>query len=319
MSRLWMLLLPIQLFMALSLSAQPDVPPQSGTATLRVLQGHFEETAHQMKPLLESGQLTERERGRGWTLLGWVYQNQGQFQQAMSAYENAIRILGDRSENASDFALALTDFGTLYRDMRQFDAAAQMEMHALQVEQKIGNHGDLALIYVNLADLEVGLKHIKKAQSWLEESVRESKLASNLDESFYAYVASSEASLAELKGNTPSAIAGYQLEIERLTHSLGEQNFTLGWAYMLLGKAYLENGDVRAALGNMRKGCSILLQTVGGDNPRYFVAQIAYAQALDFAGMHAEAIQTRTDAEQKLTILYKEQCVQCRITALGLH
>lgn len=194
------------------------------------------------------------------------------------------------NEDAADYASALSAFATLYHDMLQFDAATQMQMHALHVNQQINDHGGIAVVCANLADIELGLKHTKKAQAWLDESVQESKLASNLDESFYAFVASSEAWLAELRGNTPAAIAGYQKEIDYLTHSPGEENSTLGWAYMLLGKAYLKNGNIGDALSNMRKGCSLLPQNVGTGNPRYLLAQVAYAQALDSAGMHAQAV-----------------------------
>jgi tetratricopeptide (TPR) repeat protein len=94
---------------------------------------------------MESRQLTDLEHGRGWTVLGLAYQHQGEFQEATSAYENAIRILGERNENAADFASALDAFGTLYRDMLQFDNAAHVEIHALHVDQQINDHGGIAV------------------------------------------------------------------------------------------------------------------------------------------------------------------------------
>ena len=319
MSRLWAFLLPIQLSMTSLLSAQLDVHQQLGTTAQSDFQGRFEEAVEQARPLLESDQLTERERGRGWVVLGFAYQHQGEFQEATTAYENAIRILEKRNEDAADYASALSAFGTLYRDMLQFDAAAQMQMRALHVDQQINDHGGIAAVCANLADIELGSRHIRKAQAWLDEAVQESKLASDLDESFYAFITSSEAWIAELRGDEPAAIAGFQKEIGYLTHSSAEQNPPLGWAYMLLGKAYLKNGDIKGALSNMRKGRSILLQTVGTGSPRYLLAQVAYAQALDAAGMRAQAVQARADAEQKLSAIYKQQCTQCRITALALH
>ncbi len=283
MSRLRTFLLPIQLLAVLSLSAQDDVHQQLFTAEQLALQGHFEEAIERARPLLESGQFSDRERGTGWTVLGSAYQHQGQFQKAMSAYENAIQILGERNENAANLASALDAFGTLYRDMFEFDAAAQMEKRALRLDQQIDDHGGIAVVCANLADLELGLKHARKAQAWLDESVQESELASNLDESFYAFVASSQAWLAELRGNTPAAIPGFRKEIDYLAKSPDEQSSTLGWAYMLLGKAYLKDGNIQDALSSMRRGCSILLQTVGTGSPRYLLAQIAYAEAMNSA------------------------------------
>jgi tetratricopeptide (TPR) repeat protein len=319
MSRLWTLLLSIQLFMALSLSAQSDVHQQLRAAAALASQGQFEKASDLARSALDSEELTQTERGRGWTLLGMAFQYQGEFQEAMSAYENALRVLEERNEDAADYASALSAFGTLFRDMRQFDAATQMEMRALHVSQRVNDHAGIAVACVNLADLELGQKHAKKAQAWLDRAIQESKVAPTLGDDFYAFVASSQAWLTELKGNARAAAAGFEKEIGYLTRLYGGENPQVGWAYMLLGNAYLKNGGIRDALSNMRKGCSILLQSVGARNPRYLLAQVAYAQALDSAGMHALAVQTKAEAEQKLKVIYQEQCTECRITALALH
>ena len=140
-----------------------------------------------------------------------------------------------------------------------------------------------------------------------------------LTESFYASVTSSRASLDELEGHNQAAIAGYEKEIGYLTHSHGEENPQVGWAYMLLGKANLKNGDIDDALNKMRKGRAILQQTQGTSNVRYPVAQVEYAQALKSAGMKVEAAQTKIEAETQLKSLFKDQCSGCRITASALH
>jgi tetratricopeptide (TPR) repeat protein len=319
MSRLWTFLLPIQLSLALSLSAQADVHQQLRTAAQLASQGHYQEAIELAGPALESKQVTGTEPGKGWTVLGSAYEFQGRYQEATTAYENALQILRKREEDAAEYATALSAFGTLYRDMFQFDAAARMEMRALQVDWQINDHAGVASDCASLADIELGLKHTRKAQLWLDKAIEESRMAPTLGNDFYAFVTSSQAWLAELRGNKPAARAGFQTEIDYLASSQDEQNPTLGWAYMLLGKAYLKNGNIGDALSNMRIGCSNLLQTVGVGNPRYLLAQVAYADALNSAGMHALSVQTRAEAEQKLRGLYKEQCTQCRITALALH
>lgn len=318
MNRLWTFLLPMPLTIVLSASAQTDLQQRLQAAAQLYWQSHFEEAVELAKPIVESRQLTETERGRGWTVLGSAYQHQGKFQEAMTAYENALRILEKRAEDAADYASTLSAFGTLFRDMGQFDAATQLELRALQVDQKINDHGGAAAACASLADLELGLKHTRKAQVWLDKAIQESKLSPSLDEDFYAFVASSQAWLAELTGNTRGAIAGYEKEIEYLTHRYSEQTLQVGWAYMLLGKAYHKDGNVNDALINMRKGCAILKQ-LGPDNPRYLLAQVEYAEALRSAGMHAEAVQTKREAEEKLRAFYRDQCTQCRITSMALH
>jgi tetratricopeptide (TPR) repeat protein len=112
---------------------------------------------------LRLSKVSEIERGRGWTILGSAYAFQGRYQEAATAYENALQILRKRDQDAAEYASALSAFGTLYRDMSQFDAAARMEMHALQVDKQINDHAGVAVDCASLADLERCLKSTRKA------------------------------------------------------------------------------------------------------------------------------------------------------------
>ncbi len=319
MTRLLSILLLIPLSLALSLSAQADLQQRFRAAIELCTEGHFEEATEVARLVLDSAQLTQTDRGKAYIILGSALQHQGKFQEAMTAYENAIQILKGRDESVADYASALSLLGSLLRDMRQFDAAAQMELHALQVDRQIDNHEGIAVDCASLADLELGLKHTRKAQAWLDKAMKESQLAPALDDAFYAFITSSQAWLAQLRGHERAAVDGYAKEIGYLTHSYGDENPQVGWAYMLLGKAHLNEGNVSDALINMRKGRAILGETVGTNNPRFLLAQVEYAQALESYGLRAEAIQIRSDAETKLKAFYQEQCVDCRITAMALH
>ena len=99
MSRIWKLLLPIHFSMVLSLSAQADVHLQLGAAAKLVSQGNYQKAIEVARPALESKQLTESERGRGWTVLGSAYEFQARYREATTAYENAVKILGKRDED----------------------------------------------------------------------------------------------------------------------------------------------------------------------------------------------------------------------------
>jgi tetratricopeptide (TPR) repeat protein len=319
MTRRLTILSPLLFIFILSTSAQTYPQKQLDTALTQYWQGHFEAAIDLLRPLVESKESTETDQGRGWILLGSAYQYQSKFQEAITAYENALRIFERRDEDATDYASALSAFGTLYRDMHRFGDSAQMESRALVVNEKINNHAGIAAVCASLADLELGLKHARKAQMWLDRATQESKLAPKLGDTFYAFVASTQAGVEELRGHTRAAIDGYLKEIEYLTRLSGEDSFQVGWAYMLLGKAYLKAGDISNALSDMRKGCAILTQTVGTDSLRYLFAQVEYSNALSSAGMHAEAAQTKAEAEQKLKRLYQQQCTQCRTTAMALH
>jgi tetratricopeptide (TPR) repeat protein len=321
MHRMRIFLLCLPLSAVLPLAAQTNPHQQLYNAANLGAQGHYQEAIALAEPVLnsDSAQLSDTERGRGWRLLGLGYQFEGDFEKATTAYENALRILEARKENADDYTAVLSDFGTLYRDMRQYDAATQLEMRALGGNQQAGDHEGAAIASVNLADIEMNLNHTRKARAWMDEAVRESKLAPALSRNFEAFLVSSQASIADQTGDTRAAIAGHRREIDLLREATPEASPTLGWAYMLLGKAYLDDGNVGDALSNMSKGSAMLRETSGAESPHYLIAQIAYARALDAAGTRAQALKIRADAEAKLKTYYQDQCPQCRVTALALH
>lgn len=320
MTRLLSFLLSVPLSAALPLSAQTDLHQRLGVAAELCSQGRFEAGIALARPILESPALNPTERARGWLVIGSAYQYLGKFQEAMTADENALRILhSGHDDNGSDYALALKALGTLFRDMKQFDTASQLELRALQADRKIGNHDDIATDCLILADLELGLRHIGRAQEWLDRVAEESRVALSLGDDFYALLSSTQASLDEAKGQMATAIAGYEREIMYLKHSSGDASPQVGWAYILLGKAFLKSRNVSDALTSMRRGRVLLIQTVGTHNPRYLAAQVEYAKALKSAGMRTEAARIKAEAESELRSKLKEQCLQCRITITALH
>ncbi|MGC1961315.1 MAG: hypothetical protein WA676_01170, partial [Candidatus Sulfotelmatobacter sp.] len=66
-------------------------------------------------------------------------------------------------------------------------------------------------------------------------------------------------------------------------------------------------------------GLSILDQALGRKNPRYFVAQIAYAAVLDQAGLRERAAQLRAAVEQAQKDFYRSQCVSCTINVAAFR
>jgi tetratricopeptide (TPR) repeat protein len=299
--------------------AQLDVKQQLHQAAQLFQQGQCARATEVAEPLMGSPVLTELEQGRGWALIASAYQCQGRFQDATTCYERALRILRVDDGLATDYAATLGALGTLLSDMGQGKAALRTESRALQIYERIHDRPGIAVACASLADLELGFKHLTKARAYLERSTQESSLTNGFTDDYYAFLSSSRAWLAEQQGDVSAAISGYREELEQLIRIHGEHDFLVGWAYMLLGKAYLLRGCTGSAMDNMEKGLAILRETVGTANFRYLGAQIVYAQALDSSGMHREAKQLRTAAQRALDTLYKGQCVQCRVSAIALR
>lgn len=78
-------------------------------------------------------------------------------------------------------------------------------------------------------------------------------------------------------------------------------------------------GHMIVGLADVEHGLQILERTLGRQNPRYMVAEIAYASVLDQTDAHAEAGRLKAAAERQLQKFYRQQCGGCTITALALH
>ena len=83
-----------------------------------------------------------------------------------------------------------------------------------------------------------------------------------------------------------------------------------GWAHMLLGRAQASDHDLLAGLASMQNGLAILKETIGTNNQRYLVCELAYSSLLDDAGSHAESIRISTAANKTLSSLPTE-CPGC--------
>jgi hypothetical protein len=57
--------------------------------------------------------------------------------------------------------------------------------------------------------------------------------------------------LAQLKGDATTSVWRYHQSLHLLIKRHGEEHPSVGWGYMLLGRAYVDVSDVTAALAEM--------------------------------------------------------------------
>jgi len=159
-----------------TLWGQEDIHQQLHRSFLLEQQGQFDKVIQNVPPLIASNALSRVESGRAWTLLGYAYKEQGQFQQAQNAYEHSLRILEGDTEHVADYANTLDYFARYYRATGQQQVAMQMWSKAARIDEQRNDHGGLARIYISLAGLAIEQHHINDAQRSLEKAIAESKL-----------------------------------------------------------------------------------------------------------------------------------------------
>jgi tetratricopeptide (TPR) repeat protein len=276
-------------------------------------QGQYDKAIAVAKELTDSGRWSGAELGKAWILLGVAYTQQGRVLEAQNAFERSLQILGQDPQFVSDYAVALQNYGELYNDSGERVVAGQLWKKALSVLQKSGDHAGIAHSLTYLAGWALAENQVPEAKKYLESVAEEMKLTHGLSDDDLSVVYETQAWLARVEGNTSAAVAGYQRSLELCKRIYGEKHWKTGWDYMLRGKAYAQAGNIAMALDDAREGLSILEQTLGRKNPRYFAAQLAYAAVLDRAGLRAQAAQWRVAGEQAQKDFYRSQCLSCTI------
>jgi tetratricopeptide (TPR) repeat protein len=301
------------------LFAQGNLHEQLRDALVLEQQGKFDSAIKMAKLVTDSNQLNGIELGRAYIILGVAYRAVGKFAAAQNSFEQSVRILERDPEHVSDYAAALNNYAGLYSDFGELHLAERMWLKALHLSQEIGDHTALTRSLRNLAGLSLAQKRVHEAKRYLNRASDEMKLARDLVDDDLVLLFETQAWVALAEGHPSAAVAGYQRALEVCTRSRGEQHWLTGWEHMLRGKAYAESGDTKTALADMREGLAILDHALGPKNPTYFLAQIAYSQVLERAGLREEAARLRATAEQARKDLYGSECVGCTITVAGFR
>jgi tetratricopeptide (TPR) repeat protein len=296
-----------------------DVDQQMNKLSALEQKGQYAEVVQPVFLLIESKALTERETGRAQLILGIAYHQQGEWKLAQSAYEKALQILSGHQEYAADRAAVLDNFAQLYLEMGYPDIAMPMEGNVLRAYEGLSDHTNVARSCITLAGLEINDGHRRKGKDYLQRALREAKVASGLDQDFFAQVSSTEGWLALLGGDTAAAISEYTQAVDLWAAAHGEDHMLTGWGYMLLGKSYAQAGQNALAMEQMRKGRRILERSTGTNSVKYLAAEIAYSEVLDRSGAHTEAARLKDSAEQGLAKLNRDACPRCSVSVAALH
>jgi len=311
--------LTLPFFACPPVSAQANPQIELQRALTFVQKGQFSEAINTAKPLIDSGALHGAELGRSWALLGFAYGEQGSFGPARHALDQSIALLDHNPDFVDDYAVALDYLATLDRDESQLDAAQHVWLKALKICQARRNHAFIAVTYRHLAELELRQHRVHPAKKYFQKATSEVSLAGDWPLQDRAAYALTQGWLALEEKHSTEAVQAYERSLELYRTGYGDSHFLTGWAYVLLGDARSQAGQVEEALRNMRQGVAILDRALGRQNPMYWVAQIAYSQVLDVAGSHSAASQLRESGQEALKNLYQQQCLGCAVSVSSLH
>ena len=275
-----------------------------------IQQGRPENAAVILSNLANSPTLTPSERGRAQTLLGLALKDQGHFHAAEQSFETALRLLDTPGHPTSDYASALDHDAGLQLLKGNVDLARTLLNQAAGIATQLGNHAQLASVRLHLAGLEIQLQRFRDAREALQNARAEFHLAGDSARPIGPDLYGTSGWLAALTHKPHQAVTDYTAALNACTRLYGERHMLTGWAHMLLGHAQAADHDLPAGLASMQTGLAILKETLGTNNQRYLLSEIAYSSLLDDAGSHAEAVRISAAANKTLSTRPTE-CPSC--------
>ena len=277
--------------------------------------GRYETAISMLSPIAESPSTDKATRGRAWTVLGFAYKQDGQFEEARRCYEQALNIFNEAAIFDSDRAAALDYFGNLELDMGNLADGLRLFTEALQIDEKFQDHLRLATAYNHLAGIAIQQKRYKDAKRYLQSSEQEANSVANGKQELLADVYGTRWWLASATGKKGEAVEAYKQSLEACERQFGNQHPLTGWAYLLLGKAIAEDGHLEDGMKSIRGGLAILEATAGKQDLRYLAGEIAYSKLLDRSGAHAESARLASEAKQEIDSRIRSQCSNCTVSA----
>jgi tetratricopeptide (TPR) repeat protein len=281
--------------------------------------GQYDRVIRETSALLATTNLSVDDTGAAWVLLGSANQSKGDFPSAQNAYDKALHIYQSTSGHEEDEGRVLEHNATLYRDLMEQDAAINMEKKALAIFERLRQHALLARSYAILAQLELSGGKRRASKLHLARATKEAQLVTAIDTDVLAQIQVTGAWVSSDEKDMARAIAAYRNALQLWNEKHPSSYVMTGWTYVLLGKAYAQNGSIADALDNMEHGIEILRTSVGDKNPTYLAARIAYASVLSSSGAIDRAADIKTSSEEAFRELYVDGCVNCKISVAALR
>lgn len=295
--------------------------PKSAPVSLADLarRGQLPQVIQAANSLLEKDKLAPAGQAEAFVFLGYAYQETGEFTRAVANYEKALAVLDREGQHPSEYAATLSALGLTYADIGQIDTAKRMLLRSVHLYEKENNHAGAAMTWNHLADIAAKSHSGREAHKDIARSLAESHLAGSMSPSQLAAITTTQGMIAELGGDPRSAILDYQHALDLWNQTHKDEQQKKAWLYVVLGRAYLQDGDIANARENTSRGLAILEATSGRQTPRYFAAQLIYSKVLDASGAHDEASTLREAAQAGLNTGTDREHAEGQISIFALR
>ncbi|CAF4988233.1 unnamed protein product, partial [Rotaria sp. Silwood1] len=218
---------------------------------------------HLWKILLEKAS-TDKERSDYNLQLGTVYNNMGEYSQALSSYERSLEIQKIALPlNHPDLAASYSNIGMVYHKMGEYSKALSSYERSLEI-RKIAlppNHPDLAASYNNIGLVYNNMGEYSKALSSFEQAIAIKKIALPPNHPDSANTYNNIGMVYGNMGEYSKALSSYERSLEIRKIALPPNHPDLAASYINIGLVYNNMGEYSEALSSYQRSLEIGLTT----------------------------------------------------------
>ncbi|CAF1473876.1 unnamed protein product [Adineta steineri] len=212
----------------------------------------------------------ESDKAQIYYQLGWIKDNQGEYQEALTYYEKALIIRQQLlPSNHPDLGDSYNRIGILYDTMSDYPKALSFHEKAFQIRQESlpSNHPHLGACYNNIGRVYYNMDDYPKALSYYEKAIaiKQQSLPSN-----HPSLGNSYCSIGIVyykMGDYPKALSSHGKALEIRQQSLPSNHPSLGASYNNIGSVYYSMDDYPKALSFHERALTIQQQSLLANHP----------------------------------------------------
>ncbi|CAF3830391.1 unnamed protein product [Rotaria sp. Silwood1] len=249
--------------------------------------------AEQLYQILIEKAPSDKDRAEYNHQLGWVYDNMGEYSQALLYYQKALNINEKiLPPNHPHLATSYLNIGNVNSNMGEYLKALSSYERSLEIK-KIAlppNHPDLAISYFNIGSVYYSMGEYSKALSSHERALEIQKIAlppKHLD------LAGSYMGIGNVyrnMGEYSKALSSYEQSLEIKKIALPPNHPDLAGSYMGIGNVYNNMGEYSNALSSYERSLEIKKITLPPNHPHLATSYNNIGVMYDNMGEYSKAL-----------------------------
>ncbi|CAF4661311.1 unnamed protein product [Rotaria socialis] len=255
--------------------------------------GHFDQAEELYNELLENAS-NDSDRAHIYHQLGWLKNDQGEYQQAVTFYEKSLAI--ERKtlpEDDASLAPTYSNIGAVYKNMGEYSKALEYYEKSLKIKEISlpPTHPDLAASYGNIGIVYDNMGEYSKALEFYEKSLKIKEISLPPNHPSLATSYNNMGGVYANMGEYSKALEYYEKDLKITLKSLPPTHPNLATSYSCIGEVYNDMGEYSKALEYYEKSLKIREKALPPTHPDLANCYSNLGSVFDRMGQYSKALE----------------------------